>query len=205
MTDNLVWIDLETGGLCGASSSDDPRIPEGSDGSRQYAILEIAVHITDNDLNILDKGLQVVIFHTPESLEQRVGEWSQKQFANTLMIECQNPNHPSLAEAERMVLDYLVQQGIKAGISPLCGNSIYLDRRFIETQMPKLNAHLHYRQYDVSSVGEMVSRWFPRIFDRRPKKAGSHDALADIRESIEEMRFYRDHCFISTDSMAQSA
>ena len=79
--------------------------------------------------------------------------------------------------------------------SPLCGNSIYLDRRYLEAQMPRLNDFLHYRQLDVSSIGEAISRWHPSAFVRRPYKAGSHSALADIRESIEELQYYRDACF----------
>lgn len=191
----LVWIDLETGGLSGPVGSDCPAAPEGAQGADYLLILEIAVHITDAELNILDKGLQIVIRHTAEDLENRVGSWSKEQFKKTLMIECQNPNHPTLAEAEEMVLDYLKDHGVTEKESPLCGNSIYLDRRFIETQMPRLNAHLHYRQLDVSSIGEAISRWYPEPFRDRPEKARSHSALDDIRESIEELRYYREACF----------
>lgn len=191
----LVWIDLETGGLCGPVGDDCPGVPPETLGADHYVILEIAVHITDRDLNLLDKGLRVVVFHTPATLEKHVGKWSKEQFKNTLLLECQNPNHPSLKEAEEMVLDYLKDHGVTERESPLCGNSIYLDRRYIETQMPGLNAHLHYRQLDVSSIGEAISRWYPKEFSDSPEKAGEHSALTDIRESIEELRYYRAACF----------
>lgn len=194
-TDNLAWIDLETGGLCNATNRDDPRVPENLDGAQHYAILEIGVHVTDKDLNVIDNGLRIIIYHDKEALERRVGDWSQEQFADTLMVECQDTSNPSLQAAEEMVIAHLKEHGITEWSSPLCGNSIYLDRRFIENQMPSLNRFLHYRQYDVSSVGEMVSRWYPEAFDKRPEKAGSHSALADIKESIEELRYYRASCF----------
>lgn len=194
--EHLAWIDFETGGLCGASHMDDSRIPEGSDGARHYAILEIGVHVTDANLNIIDPGLQIIIYHDQKSLDERVGDWSREQFKNTLMIECQNTNHPTLQDAERMVIDYLESHGVVEGKSPLCGNSIYLDRRFIETQMPDLNRFLHYRQLDVSSVGEMVARWYPEVHQAMPEKNGNHEALGDIRESIKELSYYREHCFV---------
>lgn len=201
-TGNLVWIDLETGGLCGTTHKEDPRTPKGMDGAQHYAILEIGVHVTDKDLNIIDNGLKLVIYHDKESLKHHVGEWSQDQFRDTLMVECQNTTHPTLESAEEIVISYLKSHGIVEKTSPLCGNSIYLDRRFIETQMPSLNSFLHYRQLDVSSVGEMVSRWYPEKFDARPEKKGSHSALADIRESIEELRYYQEQCFIPVASKA---
>lgn len=194
--DNLAWIDLETGGLPGASSKDDPLIPKGADGAIQYAILEIGVHVTDKDLNLLGEGLRLVIHHSTAELNERVGQWSRDQFADTLMLECSNPGNPTLEQAEQQVIEYLKVHGIEAGKSPLCGNSIYLDRRFIETQMPELNGFLHYRQLDVSSVAESLSRWYPEIWDKRPEKKGSHSALVDIRESIEELRYYRQHCMV---------
>ena len=194
MTSNLAWIDFETGGLCGLTHEDDPRIPKGKDGAQHYAILQIGVHITDHNLNILDEGLDLIIHHAPEVLDQRVGEWSRKQFANTLMKSCVSALNPTLETAEIRVIDYLKEFGIEAGKSPLCGNSIYLDRRFMECQMRKLNGFLHYRQLDVSSVGELISRMYPQTFDRRPVKSAKHDALSDIRESIEELRFYRNEC-----------
>lgn len=194
-TDNLAWIDLETGGLCNATHTDDPRIPKGMDGAQHYAILEIGVHVTDSQLNIVDNGLRLIIYHDEETLSRRVGDWSQDQFRNTLMIQCQDPTHPTLKTVEEVVIGYLKRHGISAKSSPLCGNSIYLDRRFIETQMPNLNAFLHYRQLDVSSFKEAVSRWYPDVLAHAPKKQGNHSALADIRESIEELKFYRFNCF----------
>lgn len=194
MTSNLGWADFETGGLCGATHNDDPRIPVGSDGASHYAILQIGVHVTDCNLNILDEGLDLVIHHDPEVLQQRVGDWSQSQFANTLMKACASAMNPTLAEAEIQVIEYLKRHGLTPGSSPLCGNSIYLDRRFMETQMPMLNRLFHYRQLDVSSVGEVISRMYPDTFAKRPKKASKHDALSDIRESIEELRFYTTEC-----------
>jgi len=191
----LVWIDLETGGLCGPIGNDCPGVDPKTLGAEHFVILEIGVHVTDADLNLLDKGLRIVVFHTPKTLENHMGPWSKAQFKNTLMEECQNPNHPNLQQAETMVLDYLKDHGVTERESPLCGNSIYLDRRYIETQMPKLNAFLHYRQLDVSSVGEAISRWYPKEFSESPEKAGDHSALGDIRESINELKFYKEACF----------
>jgi oligoribonuclease len=194
MTSNLAWADFETGGLCGTTHAEDSRIPVGKDGAEHYAILQIAIHVTDCNLNIIDEGLDLIIFHDQHVLDERVGPWSRNQFAKSLMKSCLYTINPTLSEAEDQVIDYLKRYGIQKGASPLCGNSIYLDRRFMESQMRKLNDFMHYRQLDVSSVGEVMSRLYPDTFQKRPKKVASHDALTDIRESIEELRFYHTHC-----------
>lgn len=191
---NLGWLDFETGGICGATHEDDSRIPVGQDGANHYAILQVAVHVTDCNLNIIDEGLDLIIHHTPEDLRERVGDWSQNQFSSTLMKSCTSALNPTLDQAEQQVIEYLKRHGLTEGSSPLCGNSIYLDRRFMESQMRALNRFYHYRQLDVSSLGEVIARTHPEAFAKRPKKMASHDALTDIRESIEELRFYRNEC-----------
>ncbi|MCY0988857.1 oligoribonuclease [Nannocystis sp. ILAH1] len=171
----LVWIDLEMSGL-------DPD---------HCQILEIAAIITDGDLNIVAEGPDLVI-HQPDAVLDAMDEWCTRQHGNSGLTAAVKASTVALAEAEAQVLE-LVRSHCPPGKSPLCGNSIGHDRRFLIRYMPALVGHLSYRNIDVSSVKELVRRWYPTV--SAPAKRETHRALDDIRESIAELRFYREHVF----------
>jgi oligoribonuclease len=178
--ENLVWIDCEMTGL----------------DVEKDSLVEIAVLVTDSDLNILDEaGLNVVIKPRPDSLAQ-MGEFVTQMHKESGLL-------PLLADgldvdqAEQKILEYVKGFAPEARTAPLAGNSIGTDRMFLNRYMPKLDAHLHYRNIDVSSVKELTKRWFPKVYFQLPKKSGGHRALADIRESIAELRYYRQTVFVS--------
>jgi oligoribonuclease len=177
--ENLVWIDCEMTGL----------------DVEKDSLVEIAVLITDSDLNILDDvGLNVVIKPRPESLSQMgdfVTQMHQESGLLPLLAEGLD-----IAEAEARILEYVKSFAPEVRTAPLAGNSIGTDRMFLNRYMPKLDAHLHYRNIDVSSVKELTRRWFPKVYFQLPKKTGGHRALADIRESIAELRYYRETVFV---------
>ncbi|TPQ28327.1 oligoribonuclease [Methylomonas koyamae] len=174
--DNLIWIDLEMTGL-------DPD---------NDLIIEIATVVTDKNLNILAEG-PVMAVHQADAALAAMDEWNQQHHGQSGLIQRVQNSDIDAAEAERRTLDFL-QQWLPARTSPMCGNSICQDRRFLYRYMPKLEAFFHYRNLDVSTVKELAARWAPQIKDGFNKQA-SHKALDDIIESIDELRYYRETFF----------
>ncbi len=173
LSDLIVWVDCEMTGL-------DIKVDQ---------ICEIAVVVTDSELNELDPGLQIVVKPSDEALAN-MGEFVTKMHTDSGLIK-EIPNGVSMAEAENKVLDYIKQWVTAERTAPLAGNSIGTDRMFLNRQMPTLDSYLHYRNVDVSSIKELTRRWYPRVYFQLPKKTGNHRALADIKESIQELRYYR--------------
>lgn len=171
---NLVWIDLEMTGL-------DPE---------KERIIEIATIVTDADLNILAEGPELVI-HQPKSLLDAMDPWCVKHHGESGLTQRVINSSVTDEEAEAQTIAFL-QDWVTPGKSPLAGNTIGQDRRFMVKYMPKLEAYMHYRNLDVSTLKELAKRWKPGIVDGF-KKQNSHRALDDIRESIEELRYYREH------------
>lgn len=178
MNDRMVWIDCEMTGL---SLSDD-------------ALIEVAALVTDSELNILGDGVDIVIRPPAEALTTMPEVVRQMHTASGLLAELDGGT--TLEEAERRVLAYIREFAPEPGKAPLCGNSVSTDRGFLLRDMPALESHLHYRIVDVSSVKELARRWYPRAYFNSPKKNGSHRALSDIRESIAELRYYREAVFV---------
>jgi oligoribonuclease len=157
-------------------------------------LVEIAVVITDYDLNPVDDGLDIVIRPDASALES-MGDFVRAMHTDSGLIE-EIPNGVSVAEAEYEVLEYVLKHVPDEQKAPLAGNSIGTDRAFIAKFMPRLDAHLHYRNVDVSSIKELAKRWYPRAYFNAPAKDGGHRALADILESIRELRYYRRAVFV---------
>ena len=178
MTDRLVWIDCEMTGL----------------DLQADALIEVAALVTDFDLNVLGEGVDLVIKPPQESLDQMI-EFVHTMHVSSGLIE-ELHGGLSLAEAETRVLDYVREHCPDGSRPPLAGNSVATDRAFIARDMPDLDQFLHYRIVDVSSIKELARRWFPRAYYNAPVKGGNHRALADIRESIEELRYYREAVFV---------
>ncbi|QMU75438.1 oligoribonuclease [Streptacidiphilus sp. PB12-B1b] len=178
MNDRMVWIDCEMTGL----------------DLGQDALVEVAALVTDSELNILGEGVDVVVRPPASSLETMPEVVREMHTASGLLEELEQG--VTLAEAEAQVLAYIREHIPEAGKAPLCGNSVGTDRGFLARDMPALDAHLHYRIVDVSSVKELARRWYPRAYYNSPKKQGNHRALADIRESIAELAFYREAVFV---------
>jgi len=173
LMEHLVWVDCEMTGLSPDNDS----------------LVEIAVVVTNSDLEVLDPGLDLVIKPregTAESMSDFVRDMHTK---SGLINEFESG--VDLADAEAAVLEYIKRFIPEAGTAPLAGNTIGTDRMFITKYMPELDAHLHYRNIDVSTIKELTKRWYPRVYYQLPKKDGGHRALADILESIEELRYYR--------------
>ncbi|WP_133903420.1 oligoribonuclease [Actinophytocola oryzae] len=179
MTDSLVWIDCEMTGL---------------DLSKD-ALVEIAVLVTDSELNIIDEGVDIVI-HADDAVLDTMPDIVREMHANSGLTPLVRASAVSVAEAELQVLDYVRGHIPDPRTAPLCGNSIATDRGFIARDMPALDAHLHYRMIDVSSIKELCRRWYPRIYYAQPDKGLTHRALADIKESIRELRYYRGTAFV---------
>ncbi len=169
---NLVWIDLEMTGL-------DPQ---------RDAIIEIATVVTDQELNILANG-PVLAVHQNESALACMDDWNQRQHGKSGLLERVRASRENESSAERKTLDFL-SRWVPQGASPMCGNSICQDRRFLARCMPSLEAHFHYRNLDVSSIKILVQRWAPHLADGF-RKSSSHEALEDILESIAELKYYR--------------
>jgi oligoribonuclease len=178
MTEGLVWIDCEMTGL---------------DLARD-ALIEIACLVTDGDLNLLDEGIDEVIKPPPEALDQMADVVRSMHTASGLLNVLESGI--TLAEAQERVLDYVRTHVKEPRKAPLCGNSIATDRSFLARDMPELDAYLHYRMVDVSSIKELARRWFPRAYFASPVKTGGHRALADIRESVRELQYYREAIFV---------
>lgn len=174
----LIWIDCEMTGL--SLESD--------------ALVEIAVLVTDENLNVLGDGVDLVIQTTPEKLAAMREEVRVMHTDSGLIHEI--PNGVTISAAEEAVLNYLMTH-TQPGKSPLAGNSVGMDRNFIARDMPKLNEYLHYRTVDVSSIKELARRWYPKVYFNAPKKTGNHRALGDIKDSIEELRYYQSNVFIA--------
>ncbi|MGY4857134.1 oligoribonuclease [Cryobacterium sp. AP23] len=178
-SDRLVWIDCEMTGL----------------DLNNDELVEIAVVITDFDLNILDPGLDIVIKPDSSALEN-MGDFVRNMHTSSGLIE-EIPNGVSVAEAEYQVIEYLLRFVPEDQRAPLAGNSIGTDRAFLSRYMPRLDKQLHYRNVDVSSIKELAHRWFPRAYFNAPAKDGGHRALADILESIRELAYYRKSVFVA--------
>jgi oligoribonuclease len=177
-SDRLVWIDCEMTGL-------DLEVDE---------LVEIAVVVTDFDLNVLDPGLSIVIKPDASALEH-MSDFVRNMHTESGLIE-EIPNGVSLAEAEYEALEYVLKFAPASRTAPLAGNTIGTDRMFLSKFMPRLDGHLHYRSVDVSSIKELARRWYPRIYFNAPAKNGGHRALADILESIRELDYYRKAAFV---------
>jgi oligoribonuclease len=158
------------------------------------ALIEIAVVVTDSDLTPLGPGVDIVIKPPPAALAQ-MNEFVRTMHAASGLLD-KLPSGVSLAEAEAAVLDYVRARAPHEGKAPLAGNSVSTDRGFINRDMPALGRHLHYRTIDVSSVKELARRWYPRLYFAAPEKLGAHRALADINDSIDELRYYRECMFV---------
>ncbi|GLU89835.1 oligoribonuclease [Agromyces sp. NBRC 114283] len=178
-SDRLVWIDCEMTGL-------DLEVDE---------LVEIAVVITDYELNPVDDGISIVIKPDASALEH-MNDFVRAMHTESGLID-EIPSGVSLADAEYQVLEYVLQHVPEERKAPLAGNSIGTDRAFLTKFMPRLDAHLHYRNVDVSSIKELAKRWFPRAYFNAPAKHGGHRALADILESILELRYYRRAVFVA--------
>ncbi len=176
---HLVWIDCEMTGL--SLESD--------------ALVEIAVLVTDADLNIVGEGVDVVIQADAGQLAG-MNEFVTTMHTNSGLIT-EIPNGISTSLAEEQILAYLTSAGVQPGKSPLAGNSVSVDRNFIARDMTRLSEYLHYRTVDVSSIKELARRWFPRVYFNAPAKSGNHRALGDIKDSINELKFYREAIFVA--------
>jgi oligoribonuclease len=171
--DRIVWIDCEMTGL-----------DLGAD-----ALVEVAAVVTDSELRVLGEGVDVVIAPPPEALTQ-MGDFVRKMHTTSGLLPAL-VSGISLADAQQQVLDYIRTWVPDPGKAPLAGNSVGTDKAFLDRDMPELVAHLHYRIIDVSSIKELTRRWYPRVYFSAPAKNGGHRALADILESIDELRYYR--------------
>jgi oligoribonuclease len=171
---NLIWIDLEMTGL----------------DTNNDAIIEIATVVTDSELNILAEG-PILAIKQPDAALDAMDAWNTRQHGNSGLTERVRNSTLNETEAERQTIEFL-EQYIPAGVSPMCGNSICQDRRFMARCMPKLEAYFHYRNLDVSSLKELARRWAPKV-EKSFKKKSSHLAMDDIKDSIRELEHYREH------------
>ncbi len=176
-SNNLIWLDLEMTGL----NPDSDRI------------LEIATVVTDSDLNIIEEG-PVFAIHRSSSILAKMDDWCTKQHGSSGLTERVKKSRVSAKKAEQMTLEFL-QKHVPAGKSPLCGNSIAQDRRFLYRYMPELEKYFHYRNFDVSVLKIIAKRWYPKVA-REFRKKTKHQALSDIYDSIEEMKYYVQHLLI---------
>ncbi|WP_159792251.1 oligoribonuclease [Puerhibacterium puerhi] len=176
--DRIVWIDCEMTGL----------------DLRSDALVEVAAVVTDSELNVLGEGVDVLVAPPAGALEQ-MGDFVREMHTRSGLLD-ELSGGLTLAEAEKQVLDYIAEWVPEPGKAPLAGNSVGTDKTFLDRDMPALVGHLHYRIIDVSSIKELARRWFPRVYFASPKKQGGHRALADILESVDELRYYREALFV---------
>lgn len=175
--ERLVWVDLEMSGL---------------DIEKEH-ILEMACLVTDGQLNIIAEGPSLII-HQPDSVLDAMGEWCTKHHGESGLTEAVRKSDISLAAAEHQMLDF-IQKHTSPKAAILSGNSVHADKVFLDKFMPSFMAHLHYRIVDVSTVKELCRRWYPEEYKKAPPKAGAHRALDDIKESIEELKYYKTTIF----------
>jgi oligoribonuclease len=178
VNDRLVWIDCEMTGL----------------DIERDALIEIACLVTDGELTLFDEGVDVIIKPPAEALASMPEVVREMHTTSGLLAEL--PSGITLAEAQDIVLGYVREHVAEPKKVPLCGNSIATDRWFIARDMPELDAYLHYRMVDVSSIKELARRWYPRAYYASPDKHGGHRALADIKDSVQELRYYREAVFV---------
>ncbi len=178
--DRLVWIDCEMTGL----------------DLRHDALIEVAVIVTDGELTPLDEGLDLII-HADDATLSAMIPFVRDMHAHSGLTEQVRAATLTLAEAQTQVLDYVRRFVPEPRTAPLCGNSIATDRGFLARDMPELDEYLHYRMIDVSSIKELAKRWYPKVYHSQPQKGLAHRALADIRESIQELEFYRRTLFVA--------
>ena len=178
MSEKLVWVDCEMTGL----------------DVVEDAMIEVAVLVTDGDLNVLGEGVDILIKPTDAALAQ-MGDFVRTMHTKSGLLD-QLPLGVTMAEATEQVMDYVRTHVPVARKAPLAGNTIGTDRAFLARDMPELEQWVHYRNVDVSTIKELAHRWFPRAYFNTPTKSGNHRALADIQESIEELRYYREAVFV---------
>jgi len=171
---HLIWLDMEMTGL-------DPE---------RERIIEVAVVVTDSNLEVVAEG-PVLVIHQPDSLLDAMDSWNKSTHSKSGLIEKVRASTLTEAQAEEQLLEFL-RAYVPAGASPLCGNSIGQDRRFMARYMPRLEAHFHYRNLDVSTLKELCRRWKPDIY-RSFSKTSRHEALSDVYDSIAELKYYREH------------
>jgi oligoribonuclease len=179
MNDRLVWIDCEMTGL----------------DLRADALIEVAALVTDFELEVIGEGIDVIVKPPPEALDQMDDFVRSMHTSSGLLDEL--PHGVSLAAAEEQVLGYIKEHCPNGSRPPLAGNTVATDRSFLARDMAELEGFLHYRIVDVSSIKELARRWYPRAYYGAPSKSGNHRALADIQESIEELRYYRAAVFVA--------
>jgi oligoribonuclease len=177
--DRLVWIDCEMTGL----------------DLVKDALIEVAVVVTDSELKLLDEGIDLVI-HAPDDVMAGMVDVVREMHKTSGLTEAVAASTLSMADAEKQLLDYLREWVPQAGKAPLCGNSVGTDRSFLARDMVELERYMHYRMVDVSSIKELARRWYPKAYFNSPPKKGGHRALADILESIDELKYYRSTVFV---------
>jgi oligoribonuclease len=173
--DRLVWIDLEMTGL----------------DLQRHRIVELAVLVTDAQLEVLADGLDLVVHQPPEVLAE-MEDIVRKMHAKSALLAEIERSSLTLDAAGKEAIEYIKQFVPEPGTAPMCGNSIGVDRRFLDRYLPDLDRYLHYRSIDVSSLKELCRRWYPEAYKKRPSKTEAHRALDDIKESVAELRYYRD-------------
>ncbi len=174
---SIIWVDCEMTGL----------------DTKNDALVEIAVLITDAQLNVIGEGVDLVIKCDQVKLDG-MSEVVRKMHEDSGLLK-EIPSGVSLETADNAIAEYLTKYQVAPGKSPLAGNSVYMDRAFISRDLPKLNSYLHYRTIDVSTIKELARRWYPKTYFSAPAKEGNHRALGDIRDSIDELDYYRETIF----------
>ena len=186
--DRLVWMDLEMTGL----------------DVRRHVIVEIAVLVTGADLVALDDGIDLVVHQPPDALAE-MDDYVRTMHTRSGLLPEIEASTTSLDDAGTAALQYVRSHVPEAGTAPVCGNSIGVDRRFLDRYLPEVDQYLHYRSVDVSSLKELCRRWYPSVYKKRPDKKETHRALDDIRESIEELQFYRSTMLLPPEPPAAPA
>jgi len=176
--EHIVWIDCEMTGL----------------DLEKDALIEVAVLVTDSELNVLGEGVDVIVKPTEEALEQ-MGDFVRQMHTTSKLLD-ELPSGVSMSEAEDRVMEYITQWVPEPRKAQLAGNSVGTDRNFLARDMPRVIEHLHYRIIDVSTIKELSRRWFTRAYFQAPAKSGGHRALGDIKDSINELRYYRQAVFV---------